>query len=184
MKSFSIRPSQKKHIFKYTLIGLIMIIVAILPFWVETHRTIATYISIGLIFVCVLNLLYTYWFTRLYLITVKETGIQFSYGVFYRTTETIEMHRIIDFIKYQDFDDLIFQLASLTVISTDKTTPEKKFKGLHEHDAKRVLNFLQLYASDSLVKHLNKLDEVPTNPQYDYAIQKVSQSQKPQAKEL
>jgi uncharacterized membrane protein YdbT with pleckstrin-like domain len=178
MRSFTIKPSQKKHIFKYTFLGITIFVLAILPFWVNIYKEIAFYISSALIILIFLNIIYTYLYTKLHVITIRETGVQFSYGVFHRTTETIELHRILDFVKFQDFDDLIFKLAAVTIHSTDKTTPEKIFRGLHVHDAKRMIDFLQLYSSDSLVKHLNQLDDAPNGKaKYDYAIKKTNQKQ-------
>lgn len=54
--------------------------------------------------------------TRSFSIEMNSTGLEIRHGIFNKTIESIDMHRIKDFVVNRDLVDQIFGLATLTIL--------------------------------------------------------------------
>jgi membrane protein YdbS with pleckstrin-like domain len=62
---------------------------------------------------------------------VATDRIEYSRGILDRRVDNIDMFRVIDIQMRRTLLDCIFGIGSVTLITTDKTDPEFKFKKIH-----------------------------------------------------
>lgn len=157
MKKIEIRPSLKRHIGSYlSFIFSILILSGILVYLLINFPEFSTILWIGfgiVFFVMIINILGIILNTLFFKVELSKIGVEFTYGIFSKTVESIDMHRIKDFTKKQSFSEQLLGLSTVTIHSTDQTTPTLVLKGLNVYDAQKVIDILQAYSSDSLVKH-------------------------------
>jgi len=110
-----------------------------------------------------------------YVIKLSDNSVDFTFGVFSRKTEDIEMHSIHDVIYRQGPFDLMFKTADIIIYSHDFTTPVIKFDGLSIEDAHDIHQYISDHGSDSLVKYYNKTGTMPAKPQTIPTPQTVTQ---------
>lgn len=172
MTNFEIHtsPSHLKHLTFYiwSAIGLILDLVGLI--FLKDYGIIVYVGSFLIALFIIVRVVYQTLYTELYEIRVNKNAIEFRTGVFNKVVESIEMHRIKDFLKKSSFVDQLLGLATVIIHSTDHTTPIIIFSGILNEDAKRIVKFLQKNASDSIVKHYIKNKKIPSDPIIDERI--------------
>ncbi|MCA9385587.1 PH domain-containing protein [Candidatus Dojkabacteria bacterium] len=152
------KPSLKRHFFEFFADGIVLALniaglIFGLNYFNEDFHSIIWGIFILVLVILVATGIYRLLKTKMFVVALNKQGIEFRHGVFTKTVESIDMHRIKDFIKKRSVVDQIFGLAKIVILSTDQTTPKVTLDGLYMNDAEKILDFLQIYASDSIVKH-------------------------------
>ncbi|MBD3362661.1 PH domain-containing protein [Candidatus Dojkabacteria bacterium] len=150
------RPSQKKHLVKYIMSLLLLIVDGILVFVFKEYEAITLIIGLLSALIIIFRAYYTFLYTKNFIIEITEHSVEFRHGVFKRRLESVEMHRIQDYTKDHSFIESILGISNIVILSTDKTTPILKLEGLTKEDAEKIFDILQYHASDSLVKHYIK----------------------------
>lgn len=65
-----------------------------------------------------------------FIITSEQLIIQ--YGVLYRTSDYIELYRVVDFCERRNIPEQLFGLKTVTVFSGDRTKPKLDIFGIKE----------------------------------------------------
>lgn len=92
------------------------------PFWWGLY--------VPLIFGCILLLLIRFLYLKNILFEITDQQIKFSHGLFTKSTEYIELYRIVDYAEHSSLIQKMYGLKTVTVISTDKTSPTLQLKGI------------------------------------------------------
>ena len=127
-----------KPTFRYWLMtNLLWIITLSLLFAVSSCFPHGNYLIYGLgllAFVLIANVLWSYvvLFNITYIIDIEQIIIK--RGVFIKTTNYMEMYRIYDYQKTQNFFESIFGLMNVILQSRDLSNPCVKFIGLTNND--------------------------------------------------
>lgn len=93
------------------------------PFWGSN-----AVLFIGIVLVCLL--MYRFLYLRSIVYTISSQQLLYSHGVFTNSTEYIELYRIIDYQEYRSLMQQLMGLKTVTIVSTDRTTPMLRIKGL------------------------------------------------------
>jgi membrane protein YdbS with pleckstrin-like domain len=164
----------------YSLSGLIVFIFLVLAtlfplkgITVFEFGTTSLIISkIFIVIFCLLGILITGVFiwhqksrSNTFFIKLSENSIDFTFGVFSRKTESVEMHSVDDVIYRQGPWDMFFKTADIIIYSHDYTTPVVKFDGLTIDDAHKIHDYIGEHSSDSLVKYYAKTGTTTSTPQ-------------------
>ena len=73
-----------------------------------------------------------------FIITSEQLIIE--YGVLHRTSDYIELYRIVDFCEHRDILEQLFGLKTVSVYSGDRTKPKLDIYGIRERiDAVRII---------------------------------------------
>lgn len=81
-----------------------------------------------------LILAYRYIYLKRISYQVTTEQITAKHGVLQRSVDYIELYRIVDFHENQTLMQQIFRLKTVTVLSTDRSTPKLNLIGLSERD--------------------------------------------------
>ena len=88
--------------------------------------------------------------------TVSETQIKFVRGIFQRTTDYMELYRVIDYREQQNFIQQIFGIKEVVITSGDKSHPILIIFGIKENQ--RIVEFLSTHVEQC--KERKKIYEI------------------------
>lgn len=88
--------------------------------------------------------------------SISETQIKFARGIFLRTTDYMELYRIIDYREQQNFIQQIFGIKEVVITSGDKSHPILIIFGIQENV--RIVEFLSTHVEQC--KEKKKIYEI------------------------
>lgn len=104
------------------LMPVLFCVWAIYPFWWG--------VFVPLIFGGFLLLLIRFLYLKSILFEITDQQLKFSHGLFTKSTEYIELYRIVDYSEHSSLTQKLYGLKTVSVISTDKTSPVLLLKGI------------------------------------------------------
>lgn len=105
-------------------------------------------------------------YVKSFKIFFSKRNLEYSFGIFNKTVESVDMFTITDFAQKSDLMDQILGISNIIVHSEDIRTPLIKFEGLLLPDARAIIEYLQLNATNTIVEYLvnNKNKDGHKNP--------------------
>lgn len=94
-------------------------------------------------------------YVRSYKIVFSKRNLEYMYGVLNKVVESVDMFTITDYVKKRGPLDQLLGIANITINSDDVRTPLIQFQGLLLPDARAVIEYLQEYATNTLVEFLS-----------------------------
>lgn len=123
----------------------------------DNIKTIKSYLDLALLVFCIYSA-----------IEVKSKGYRINCitldhddGIFNTRKNSIEMTHIYDFQLTENIFQRLIGVATLRVISKDKTTPELFIRGISHHDAEEGFEFLRLNSINSMVGEMVRRRSLP-----------------------
>lgn len=93
-------------------------------------------------------------YTKSFKIEFSPKNLEYTYGIFNKTVESVDMHVITDYVKKRGPIDQILGIGNILIHSEDVRTPEIRFDGLLVPDARAIIEYLQANAANTLVEYL------------------------------
>lgn len=87
---------------------------------------------------------------------ITNEQIIYKKGVFFKTTDYLELYRIFDFVEQQSFLQQIISTKTIILVSGDKSNPRLKIFGISKSN--NVLNVIRIRVEDA--KKKNKIYEI------------------------
>lgn len=89
-----------------------------------------TQLALGLTALLGMVLLYRFLYMRRIVYHISEEQIICEHGVFVRNVNYMELYRVVDFYEHHSFMQQLFGLKTVSVMSTDRSTPILKVLGV------------------------------------------------------
>ncbi|MBP9759625.1 PH domain-containing protein [Candidatus Dojkabacteria bacterium] len=93
-------------------------------------------------------------YVRSFKIFFSKRNLEYSFGIFNKTVESVDMFTITDFVQKSDLMDQLLGISNIVIHSEDVRTPLIKFEGLLLPDARAIIDYLQLNATNTIVEYL------------------------------
>lgn len=153
MKQVILKPSWKQLYvdgFKSVLLMAVALIFTGMPDRLSMLCGMA--VSLG----CFAYLLGRLYYLNTIIWTVSETQIKFARGIFQRTTDYMELYRIIDYREQQNFLQQLLGIKEVVITSGDKSHPILIIFGIKENV--RIVEFLSTHVEQC--KEKKKIYEI------------------------
>lgn len=147
---FTLTQSQILNIWKYAQASLLIVTALSLPkiFEFAAMGTFDKHVNEIMLALFLIAIFYSFWNYMVIACTQFRTDkdtLNYKHGVLNTTTDPIQLYRVKDITAYAPIYLRIFGLGSITIYSSDKTSPELNISAIknHEMTASRLMKLVE-----------------------------------------
>lgn len=121
------------HILQFVIDELPLIVMTLTGFFCAgLEETTCTNLLLSICCVCTIILIYRFIYLRRMEYRVSNEQMIFEHGVFCRSSDYIELYRVVDFREHRSFFQQLSGLKTVSIYSGDRTTPRLDIKGVKD----------------------------------------------------
>lgn len=123
----------RPHLLQFGIDELPLIVMTVAGFFCAgLEETACTDLLLCICGICTAILIYRFVYLRRMEYRVSNEQLIFEHGVFCRSSDYIELYRVVDFREHRSFFQQLSGLKTVSIYSGDRTTPRLDIKGVKD----------------------------------------------------